>query len=118
MIDILYAKYQWLNQFSVNDYKLLTVFWNIFLAFIPAVIVAYINDYWDNIKFIKLYHKFFVIVLMFVWLIFAPNSIYIITDIRHLLDYCPIDSPKRVCVVNAWMIPWFFLYASLGWISR
>lgn len=53
--------------------------WNLFLAFVPYVISSYFQslDTKNNPKF-KRY------TLLTVWLLFIPNSFYIITDLVHL----------------------------------
>ena len=52
-----------------------------------------------------------------IWLMFIPNSAYIITEIRHLLDYCPVNSLRDVCVSGVWLIMFYFLYSVVGWVS-
>jgi len=115
--DNLYDYYPVLNSFAINDYQLLTVVWNIFLALLPLVFYLFLKSYWRRTGLIKLYQKAAAAVLFIFWLIFLPNSAYIITDVRHLLNYCPLDSPNKVCVANAWMIIVFFAYSSFGWVS-
>ena len=53
--------------------------WNLFLAFVPYIISSYFQslDTKNNPKF-KLY------TLLTIWLLFIPNSFYIITDLVHL----------------------------------
>jgi uncharacterized membrane protein len=68
-------------------------------------------------KFDKFYQKLVAIFLFFIWILFFPNSAYIITDVRNLSGYCPVFSYGNVCVENAGMIVFFFIYAILGWIS-
>jgi uncharacterized membrane protein len=51
--------------------------WNLFLAFVPYAISKKLND-----AVIKNRWKF--LVSVFVWLLFIPNSFYIITDLFHL----------------------------------
>ena len=53
--------------------------WNLFLAFIPYAIVKWLmaNPAWIEIRF-----RFVIIFLT--WLLFIPNSFYIITDLYHL----------------------------------
>ncbi|MFH1233488.1 MAG: DUF1361 domain-containing protein [Patescibacteria group bacterium] len=114
--DILYAKYQGLDWLTINDFDLLAMLWNVLLIAIPWAIAIWLGYLWKRTKFVKLLDKFFAMILGFFWLLFIPNSIYIITDIRHLLNYCPSDSSNQICVNSAWMIPWFFLYAVVGWI--
>jgi len=53
--------------------------WNLFLAFIPwasATIISLNRNYRKN--------KIALIILLFAWLIFFPNSPYILTDLFHL----------------------------------
>jgi uncharacterized membrane protein len=53
--------------------------WNLFLAFVPYVMSSYFQslDAKNNTKF-KLY------TLLTIWILFIPNSFYIITDLVHL----------------------------------
>jgi uncharacterized membrane protein len=53
--------------------------WNLFLAFIPYVI-----SYWlsNNIHLIESRVK--LVVTVFTWILFIPNSFYILTDLFHL----------------------------------
>ena len=50
--------------------------WNIFLAWIPLIISSYLRS--GSAKGWKPY------TLLFTWLLFFPNSLYIITDLVHL----------------------------------
>ena len=56
--------------------------WNLLLAFVPLVLIIYIVKWLKNHR---LSHPG-TIALLFTWLIFLPNSFYIITDYIHLLD--------------------------------
>ncbi len=51
--------------------------WNLFLAFIPWLISSLLVIY-------KKTKPFYIILLMGVWLLFFPNSPYILTDLFHL----------------------------------
>ncbi len=53
--------------------------WNLFLAIIPYIIVVYIRSN----KVIQK-SKFKTFTILFIWLLFLPNSFYIITDFVHL----------------------------------
>jgi len=115
-IDNFCSKHSWLDQLAINDYHLLAMLWNFFLIIIPFTLVYLLDVFWRKTKFSKLYQKIIALIVSFFWLLFIPNTIYIVSDIRHLLDYCPADSAGRVCVEHAWMIAFFFLYGSLGWV--
>ncbi len=115
-LDNFYDNYPIFNSAAVNDYQLLTVFWNIFLALLPMVFYMLLKSYWLKTGFGKLNQKAAAAAIFVFWLIFFPNSAYIITDARHLLNYCPIDSLNKVCAENAWMIMVFFTYSSFGWV--
>lgn len=53
--------------------------WNLFLAAIPFGVSFFLSRFDRKIKSV-----FLVIFLIFVWLVFFPNSLYIITDLFHL----------------------------------
>lgn len=101
---------------KVNDYHIATFCWNIFLALIPCLIAwrlstAYYLKKWGNISFMN---RLFFGLTFPVWFFFFPNTAYLITDIRHLVDYCEELDFFRVCVNEAWVVPVFFTYALIG----
>ena len=53
--------------------------WNLFLAFIPHFFISYLKSQSSLQK-----SKFRTLLLLFVWLLFLPNSFYILTDLIHL----------------------------------
>jgi len=116
-LENFYENYPELNNIAVNDYQLVTVFFNIFLALSPLFFYFLLKFYWRRTGLIKFSQKATAAVLFIFWLLFFPNTAYIITDVRHLLDYCPVDSLNKVCLVNAWMIIVFFVYSSFGWVA-
>jgi uncharacterized membrane protein len=61
--------------------------------------------------------KIFVFILWFFWLLFIPNTAYVMSEVRHLINYCPTDSPFQVCEKNSWMILFFFTYSLIGWAA-
>ncbi len=107
----------WIYKLTINDYKVVVICWNLLLLFVPYFLCNLIIKYWHQNKFKKFYQKILALGLGFIWLLFIPNTAYIITDIRHLLNYCPLDSPHKVCPENVWMIIFFFFYASFGWVA-
>ncbi|MFA6306909.1 MAG: DUF1361 domain-containing protein [Patescibacteria group bacterium] len=116
-LDNFYNHYPALNNIAINDYQLVTVIWNIFLVLLPLAFYIFLKSYWRRTGLRKFYQKIAAVILFIFWLLFFPNTAYIITDIRHLLNYCPLDSPDRVCADNAWMIMVFFIYSGFGWVS-
>lgn len=53
--------------------------WNLFLAFVPYFISNWLNKHAEIVKSrIKLF------LLVFLWILFMPNSFYILTDLFHL----------------------------------
>lgn len=71
--------------------------WNLFLAFLPWLISSLII-----IK--NLNKRIYLIILMLFWLIFFPNSPYILTDLFHLNKYgsAPIWFDLVVILAFAW----------------
>ena len=53
--------------------------WNLFLAFLPFAITEWL---WTSVR--KEKNKLMLIVFVFLWLLFVPNSFYILTDLFHL----------------------------------
>ena len=115
-LEILGHRFPFLNGLSVNGLQFITMFWNIFLVGLAFSFYLLLKIYWRPEK-LKLKEKLTVFVLFIFWLLFFPNTAYIITDVRHLLDYCPAASPYDVCPAGAWTIIFFFSYSALGWIS-
>jgi len=63
-----------------NSIYLFFLIWNLFLALIPYAIISYLK-----INFIQIHSKFKIGILQFCWLLFLPNSFYIITDLVHVV---------------------------------
>ena len=58
---------------------LLFLIWNLFLAIIPYVLSSNIyNNFFDSTKKIQN------IISLFIWLLFIPNTFYILTDFTHV----------------------------------
>ncbi|MFH1582939.1 MAG: DUF1361 domain-containing protein [Candidatus Falkowbacteria bacterium] len=116
-LDNFYDHYPALSKIAINQYQLVTVVWNIFLVLLPLVFYMLLRAYWRRTGLVKFNQKAAAAALFIFWLLLFPNTAYIITDIRHLLNYCPINSLNKVCSTNAWMIIVFFTYSSFGWVS-
>jgi uncharacterized membrane protein len=53
--------------------------WNLFLAFIPYFFISYLKT-----KIFLQRSKIKTLLLLFLWLLFLPNSFYLLTDLIHL----------------------------------
>ncbi|MDP2736277.1 MAG: DUF1361 domain-containing protein [bacterium] len=116
-LDNFYDHYPALSKIAINQYQLVTVVFNIFLALSPLFFYILLKLYWRRTGLVKFSQKAAAAALFIFWLLLFPNTAYIITDIRHLLNYCPVDSLSKVCPANAWMIIVFFIYSSFGWVA-
>ncbi|MCU0679175.1 MAG: DUF1361 domain-containing protein [Planctomycetes bacterium] len=99
----------------INDYPVITIGWNIFLLLLPyffcRLIIAVHNSH------LPAYYKYPLNgIVGFFWLIFMPNTAYVMSDVRHLNEFCP-GSANNVCQDNAWQIMVFFAYGAIGWVS-
>jgi len=104
-----------LNIFHItfNGYPLSFIVWNILLATLAVLAARYSVKLLENKK-VSWFKK---TVMFTVWLALLPNTAYLMTDIRHVIGYCPLSSYSNVCPQNAWMTLFFFLYAAFGWPS-
>lgn len=101
---------------SINGYSVFNIVWNLFLIIFPFVLFYLFKNFWYKKEVKKPLDKLWLILLFCLWLVFMPNTAYIITDVRHILDYCPVNK-HRVCLEGAWIPVFFYIYASIGWIS-
>lgn len=62
-----------------NSIYLFFLVWNLFLAFIPYFFISYLKS---QISLHK--NKFKTTLILLAWLLFLPNSFYILTDLIHL----------------------------------
>jgi len=65
--------------FITGDLTYLFLVWNLFLAFIPFAISEWLLT---PERFARRKRK--LVIVLFVWLLFIPNSFYILTDLFHL----------------------------------
>ncbi|MDD4333463.1 MAG: DUF1361 domain-containing protein [Patescibacteria group bacterium] len=107
----------WPDYLFINNYPVLVIFWNIFLLFVPYSIVKFLVYYWKLNNFIRWREKIAAGAFFILWLLFIPNSAYIITDMRHITGFCPGNDYLAICSENAWMIMFFFVYAIIGWVA-
>ena len=107
----------WLSELTINDYPIVMIVWNLFLVTIPWFLCGGLQQYWRATKFKAWYHKLGALFLAGLWLLFIPNTAYIITDVRHVVSACSVISEHHVCLQDAWTIVVFFTYAILGWLA-
>ncbi|MFH1522250.1 MAG: DUF1361 domain-containing protein [Patescibacteria group bacterium] len=107
----------WPESLFINDYPALVMVWNLLLLAIPFYLFMFLYKYWRVNKFKRHSQKIVAVMLGFLWLLFIPNTAYLITDIRHLINYCPLEFSNAICPEGAWMIMLFFTYSSIGWVA-
>ena len=101
---------------TINNYPIITIFWNLFLLVVPFFLCRKIYSLWLANKFKNTKEIILAFILFFIWLLFIPNTAYIITDVRHIAGACPLNE-NRICIENAWMVLFFFSYSIAGWLS-
>jgi uncharacterized membrane protein len=106
----------WIFTIGINNYPIIGIIWNLLLLVIPFFLAKILYRLWKKNSFKNINEKIAAILFFMLWLLFIPNSVYVLTDVRHLLNYCPVNY-YRICINNAWMIVFFFTYASIGWVT-
>ncbi|MEJ7737726.1 MAG: DUF1361 domain-containing protein [Chitinophagaceae bacterium] len=73
--------------------------WNLFLAFVPYSVSTWMFDNPQRIS-----NKWLLSIVVFVWILFIPNSFYIITDLFHLGEngYAPLWYDLLLLLSFAW----------------
>ena len=78
--------------------------WNFFLAVVGMVF---------GVVMYRVQSKFLKIVMFILWILFIPNSIYVLTDLTHLVD--------QIFEINTLLLPilviQYFLFVTLGVIT-
>lgn len=107
---------EFLFSLSVAGYKVLGIPWNIFLALIPCWIVYYMGlsihrKKWTKFTFLN---QFAFILLFVFWFFLFPNTVYLFTISRHLVNLCSDFDRYRVCLEEMWVVLFMFTYALVG----
>lgn len=104
-----------LLKLNIHNYNLIAIVWNVFLALIPCIVVYYMAKSIGKKKWNKLGKQKTAFVLLFLfWLFFFPNTAYLFSIVRHLVNYCDDFDKYRVCAVGTWKVLFFFTYAAIG----
>ena len=106
----------YLLNLEINDYNMVVFAWNIFLALIPCVIAYFLQNNFRYQKWgvLDSWHKVEFLILFIIWFFFFPNTAYLMSDIRHLVNYCDHPGLYRMCKDQAYIVPIFFTYALIG----
>lgn len=115
-VDTFFQDDRWLFRLKVNDYQIVTILWNIGLMLVPLAAAMFLQRLWRRTGFRRPAQKLLALLVFFLWLLFIPNTAYVMSEVRHLLDYCPRNSAFQVCEDNAWMSLFFFTYSVVGWV--
>jgi uncharacterized membrane protein len=101
---------------TINGFPVFFIFWNFFLLLIPFFLGWALITIWQRQKIKTLPVKAAIAFIWLVWLLFLPNAPYLIADLRHISGFCG-EAELRICVENAWMPFFLFIYAIIGWIA-
>ena len=84
--------------FYTSTFTFIFLNWNLFLAFIPYAISSFAED---NATWVK--DRFRLAALLAAWVVFIPNSFYIITDLFHLgISNVPLWFDLALLLSFAW----------------
>lgn len=113
------SNYPFFDNLKIADIHLVLIPWNILLALAPAILGAYILKRWSSrpLRELPRGKLIYLAVLLLLWLILYPNSIYLITEARKILVYASQDLPYSASVEHIWKVFFIFAYALFGWIG-
>lgn len=114
--DVFYRSFGDIAKFTFNNYPLIAVVWNIFLLGISCLLMFLMERVFRNYGFKTVYQKVRLFCLIFLWIIFFPNTAYIITDIRHIAGSCELNH-YRACLEGVPVLSFFYLYSLIGVFS-
>ncbi|MEK9200894.1 MAG: DUF1361 domain-containing protein, partial [Patescibacteria group bacterium] len=83
--------------------------WNLFLAWVPAVLALLVY----RLDHSKIHHRLATPFFFFLWLIFYPNAPYVITDFKHLIPRPPVPISYDFLLIFSYSL----LAILLGYIS-
>jgi uncharacterized membrane protein len=75
------------------------LFWNLFLAYVPYAISQWLITRADKVR-----SKWKIAAILMVWLLFIPNSFYIVTDLFHLEHFNAV--PKWFDLLLVFSFAW------------
>ncbi|QQR83827.1 DUF1361 domain-containing protein [Candidatus Peregrinibacteria bacterium] len=101
---------------AINGYPVLMIVWNLFLALVPVWIALHLAKRLNKVtwKSANVRQRVYFVVGFLAWFFFFPNTAYLFTIVRHLVDYCLVYNEYRVCPLYSWQPVFFFTYAALG----
>ena len=113
------SNYPFFDNLKIADIHLVLIPWNIFLALMPVALGAYLLRRWSTrpLRDLRPGRKIRLAAVVLLWLIFFPNSIYLITEARKILVYAPQDLPYSASVEYIWKVFMIFTYSLFGWIG-
>lgn len=85
-----------------NDIKWILIIWNCFLAVVPLYSAMFVK------YFLKLNKKLFAGIFSVIWLLFFPNSLYMLTDFKYISNIT-MASWDKYEAIDGNVINWFFL---------
>lgn len=105
----------WPGYFFVNEYPVLSVVWNFFLACVPLIFYYHIKRI--SVKNVEMtfFSRLRIYASFLLWLLFLPNSAYIVTEIRHLSGLYNSISVFNRQMYDVWIIIFFFAYSIIGY---
>lgn len=95
----LLAFHAWQNHTFVLDFLL----WNLFLAWVPLVLALYLASILRR----KSWSSWEALIVSLLWLLFLPNSLYLVSDFIHIQDVASVNVVYDVVMFTS------FIYTGL-----
>jgi len=99
---------------QINHFPLIVGLWNLLIIIVPFLTGKWLMSLAQKGEWRITSWRFWLTGI--IWILFIPNTAYLIVDIRHLDGFCPASTDfYRICDTGAWYIPFFFIFGAIGW---
>lgn len=100
----------------IGNYPVFFIIWNLFLLLVPYFLYLALSALESRTRLKSIFYKLIALFIAVLWLLFIPNTAYVMVDVRHISTFCN-ELVYKNCIDNVWQILFFFTYGLIGWLG-